>query len=149
MKASTTNKRVQEERFRKTLRAVGERATPARVALLTTLEQAGRPLSMQTILQQMKAFGTDQVTVYRSLHMLEQKGLIQRVDLRHGHTHFELAASDHHHLVCLTCGNVEDFTGCGVTSMVSRALKQSKHFVEVKQYAVELFGYCKRCYKNK
>ncbi|MFA5954068.1 MAG: Fur family transcriptional regulator [Patescibacteria group bacterium] len=134
--------------FRDALRSVGERVTPARLALLRVLKRTRRPMSIQAIMRDLEPLGADQVTAYRSLHALEQKGLIRQVDLRHGHAHYELAGSDHHHLVCLRCGAVEDFTGCGVDAMARRALKQSRQFARITQHAVELFGYCKRCEKK-
>lgn len=141
-------KRTQEKQD--ALRSVGSRATKPRVRLLEVLQRAETPLSIKEIMRQMKNTGVDQATVYRALNALEEKGAVRQVNLRHGHAHYELASDeDHHHLVCVVCGKVENFTGCGERQLTERALKQSKLFAEVHEHAIELFGRCKTCAKKK
>ncbi len=129
------------------LRAAGHKATTARVAILHVLEQAERPLSTRTIYKAIRPkVGTDQATIYRSLESLEESGLVRQVDLRHGHLHYELAPQDdHHHLVCVHCGKVEDFEGCGVNEVIKKTLRRSKQFASVREHSFELFGTCNTC----
>jgi Fur family ferric uptake transcriptional regulator len=90
--------------------------------------------------------GTDQATVYRTLKLLKEKGLIKQIDLRHNHAHYELAGNaEHHHLVCLRCGRIEDVEHCGAEAIQSTILRNSKHFAEIKAHALEFYGICKRC----
>lgn len=136
--------------LKSTLRAAGHKATPARVAILRTLAAAKRPMNITAMRNSLGEIRTDQATVYRSLEALEASGLIRRVDLRHGHAHYELVGQDdHHHLVCLVCGLVEDFTGCGIDAVIKKTLRQSKQFANVDEHALELFGLCKTCAKKK
>ena len=56
--------------------------------------------------------------------------------------------ADHHHLVCLRCGRIEDVAHCGVEAMQSAILRGSKHFTEIRQHALEFYGICKACAKK-
>ena len=63
---------------------------------------------------------TDQATVYRTIKSLKEKGVIKQIDLRHNHAHYELAnIAEHHHLICLRCGRIEDVAHCGVEAIQS------------------------------
>jgi len=128
------------------LRSAGFKATPGRLALLETLAKAKKPLPVDDILASMKRVSPDPATVYRALKELKDAGVIRHVDFQHGHAHYELGGqTDHHHLVCIKCEKVEDFTGCDFEAIRKAALRQSKEFKEVKEHALELFGLCKSC----
>ncbi len=92
---------------------------------------------------------TDQATVYRTLNMLKEKGIIKQIDLRHNHAHYELADSaDHHHLICLHCGKMEDVAHEDADIMESAVLRTTKNFAEIKTHALEFYGTCKTCAKK-
>src|SRR5438309_5514743 len=106
--ASKTNK------FPALLRKSGFRATPSRLFLLAVLQENRQPMSAQNIIDTIRG-RMDQATVYRTLKSLKAKGLIRQVDLMHNHAHYEIANLDeHHHLICLACGRIEDVHGCEV-----------------------------------
>ncbi|MDQ3978416.1 MAG: transcriptional repressor [Actinomycetota bacterium] len=93
------------------LRTIGQRYTNGRRALVEVLASAGRPLSIPDIL------GTDpsvpQSSVYRNLTVLEQAGVVRKVQGGDDFSRFELAEDltrHHHHLVCVSCGSVDDYT---------------------------------------
>jgi Fur family peroxide stress response transcriptional regulator len=52
-------------------------------------------------------------TVYRTLASLEQRGLVSRVPGAGEEGRFDGDVTPHHHLVCLSCGGIEDFTMSG------------------------------------
>lgn len=148
MSAKQTPPKTRTDHFQNVLRSVGARATPARVDILNFLQRSARPLSIQAISRHIK--NTDQATVYRALESLAAIGLVRHVDLRHGHAHYELAdPHDHHHVICTSCGRMEDFTGCGVDVVMKRTLKKSKEFVSIDEHSFELFGTCKKCASKK
>jgi Fur family transcriptional regulator, ferric uptake regulator len=135
-----------QESFKTVLRKSGYKATPSRIAILEIFKKSKKPLSAQEIIEQLPRRGTDQVTVYRTLKSFKEKGVVKQIDLRHNHAHYELAnLAEHHHLICLRCGKVEDVRHCGVEAIESSVLKSSKHFAEIKQHALEFYGICKAC----
>jgi Fe2+ or Zn2+ uptake regulation protein len=130
------------------LRAAGLKATSARIAVLATLVKAKEPLGAQEIAKAIGSKTADTATVYRVINSLVEAGMVRVVSLRHDHVDYELAdLPDHHHLVCLSCGKVEDFTGCGADDLAAAVLKRSKAFAELTQHSLEFFGTCKECAK--
>jgi Fur family ferric uptake transcriptional regulator len=106
-----------------------------------------KPLSAQDIISELPK-NTDQATVYRTLSSLKEKGIIKPIDLRHNHAHYELVdIDDHHHLICLNCGKIEDVEHRCVEDMENIILQGSKHFAEIKQHTLEFYGVCKACAK--
>jgi Fe2+ or Zn2+ uptake regulation protein len=133
------------EIFKALLRKSGYKATPSRIAILEVFKRFKRPLSAQGIIAELPRTA-DQVTVYRTLKSLKEKGIVKQVDLRHNHAHYELAnMAEHHHLICLRCGKVEDVHHCGVDAIEASVLRSSKHFAEIRQHALEFYGICKSC----
>ncbi len=122
------------------------KVTKPRLAVLAVFEKSPSPVSAQEIAEQLKSGTADPVTIYRVLETFIEKGVIRQVNLRHNHVDYELSEdNDHHHIICLTCGLVEDFQGCGADALAKNVLKQSTNFTTVKEHAIELFGECKKC----
>ncbi len=86
-------------------------------------------------------------TVYRSLAYLEECSLIRKIDLGHGHSHYEhtLGHEHHEHLYCKKCGKIIEFSD---TILENRLMKiaKSKNFT-VLDHAVQIFGICEKCSK--
>jgi Fur family ferric uptake transcriptional regulator len=130
------------------LRKAGLKATPTRLAILIVLRRSKNPLSAQEIIEKLGK-GFDQTTVYRFMRKLKDIGIIRQIDLRQNHAHFEwFDLDDHHHLVCVHCGRIEDITGCGVEAMHKSILNTAKGFSEIRQHSLEFYGICKNCKKN-
>lgn len=93
------------------LRRVGQRFTSGRRLLVDALVRADRPLTTAELVALEN--GLPQSTTYRNLAVLEQAGVVRRVMGGDEFARFELAEEfsghHHHHLVCLSCGAVEDF----------------------------------------
>lgn len=133
--------------FKTMLRKSGYKATPSRLAILDVFKRSKRPMSVQGVLDELPK-DIDQATVYRTVNSLKSKGIIKQIDLRHNHAHYELAnLTEHHHLICLTCGRVEDVHRCGVDGMQDAVIRSSKHFAEIRTHALEFYGICKACAK--
>jgi Fe2+ or Zn2+ uptake regulation protein len=93
------------------LRRLGQRYTPARRALIEAIAGAPRPVTTAELVAVRP--GLPQSTTYRNLAVLEQAGVLHRVHGSDDCARFELSeelAGHHHHLVCTSCGLVEDFT---------------------------------------
>jgi Fur family transcriptional regulator, ferric uptake regulator len=136
------------DRLKQTLRTSGYKATPGRLAILEIFNAAKRPLAAQEIVEMLPR--TDQATIYRTLKSLARTGIIHPIDLRHNHAHYELTdIAEHHHLICLRCGRIEDVRHCGVEEIQDKVLRGSKHFGEIQQHALEFYGLCKSCMRKR
>lgn len=130
------------------MRKSGYKATAPRLAILATLKKERNPMSVQKIIDRLPK-KIDQATVYRTVKSLKEKGIIRQIDLRHNHAHYELTDMvKHHHLICLNCGRIEDVHHCGVEATQTAILRQSKHFAEIREHALEFYGVCKKCNKK-
>lgn len=131
--------------FKAQLREKGQRATPARVAVLALLQAEKRPLSVEKIIAGIGTNVIDYVTAYRTVTLLEEVGLVRQIDFHHGHAHYELAAlGDHHHVVCVKCDKVAEVARCNAKRMEEEALLESG-FSRITDHALEFFGICKKC----
>ncbi len=131
------------------LRRDDQRYTEKRKALVEVLQTAGRPLSMPSILEQSP--GMAQSSVYRNLAVLEHAAIVRRIVTTDDHASFELAedlSSHHHHLICTSCGNIEDFlVPEDVEDQLNLALRGAarRHRFTVTDHVLDLFGTCKAC----
>jgi Fur family ferric uptake transcriptional regulator len=107
--------------LRDRIRAVGLRATAARIAVLRVLTQSGTPLSHADVADKLADGGFDRVTVYRNLVELADAGIASRVDLGDHTWRFEVRretstehVSEHPHFVCVDCGEVSCLPGVSV-----------------------------------
>jgi Fur family ferric uptake transcriptional regulator len=95
------------------LKTIGLKATAPRLRILELFEKSAvRHLSAEDVYRQLMKEGIDVglATVYRVLTQFEQAGLLQRHHFESGKAVFELNDSSHHdHLVCMSCGRVEEF----------------------------------------
>lgn len=135
------------EQIKGILRGVGQRATQTRVDILNTFLLAKKPLSMEDVYKKVSAKKGDQSTVYRAVNKLVEEKILRPVDLRHGHSHYELNSNDHHHLICTKCGKIADFQCCSLDNIKKVALKQAKGFKKIEDHAIEMFGLCNKCCK--
>lgn len=88
---------------------------------------------------------TSRATVYRTLDLLVDSGMVRKVDLGHGHSHFEhvLGHAHHEHMICLKCGRVLEFSDTRFERSMKKlcergGFKHTSHYFQV-------FGYCKDC----
>jgi Fur family transcriptional regulator, ferric uptake regulator len=130
------------------LRRVGQRFTAQREALVGVLERARTPLSTAEIVERRTG---PQSSVYRNLSVLEQAGVVRRVVTEGEFARFELAedlTEHHHHLICSTCGTVQDVTiptdlETTMDRTVDRLAKRSG-FAQVR-HRLDLIGTCRTC----
>ena len=129
------------------LKASGLKATLPRLKILEIFQRSShegiRHLSAEDVYKGLLAENLDVglATVYRVLTQFEQAGLLTRSNFEAGRAVFELNEGAHHdHLVCLTCGRVEEF----VDTEIERRQKEiavAKGF-SLRDHALALYGEC-------
>jgi Fur family ferric uptake transcriptional regulator len=126
------------------LKQQGYRLTQPRQQILDTL--TSYPQSVAEIVTSLKKKQTnvDMATVYRTLEILVELGVVGKIQF-HGKTAmFELLSEDdhHHHLICNDCGLIEDIPFDEVLLM-NQVNKQTKF--QVQSHSLEFFGLCTNC----
>lgn len=92
------------------LRGAEQLYTSGRRELVELLAATGRPATIADLLATQPKL--TQSSVYRNLAMLEEVGVVQKVVSTDDRARYELAEDlmgHHHHLICLSCGRVDDF----------------------------------------
>jgi Fur family ferric uptake transcriptional regulator len=126
------------------LKHSGLKATLPRLKILEVFEQAQqRHMSAEDVYKALIAEGADigLATVYRVLMQFEQAGLLRRSNFESGKAIFELNEGKHHdHLVCLSCGRVEEFFDPEIEKR-QREVAQSRGF-ELQEHSLALYANC-------
>jgi Fur family ferric uptake transcriptional regulator len=132
-----------------TLRASGHRVTPQRQLVLeavTKLEHA-TPEEIYAEVKQ-TAVGVNVSTVYRTLELLEEIGLVRHTHLGHGAHRYHLAADAQHvHLVCRDCDDIIQLEPAAVGSLVTAL--EAEYGFETDVGHLTVFGTCARCRADK
>ena len=127
------------------LRARGYRLTPQRQLVLEAVGTLGHATPEEIAAAVRKtASGVNISTVYRTLELLEELGLVQHTHLGHGAPTYSVASEDDHvHLVCRDCGGVDEVASEVVEDVVRRLSAERGFTVDVGHFAV--FGRCRAC----
>lgn len=146
---------MQPARLNQTLKQYGFRLTIPRQAILAALRKANRHFSAEELYlavhKQYPAIGL--ATVYRTLELLCQIGLILKCDFGDGLSRYELAVGPdekhHHHLICTACNRVIDFSELveeetRVTKELEKVLSK-KYSFRIDTHQIHFLGLCKKC----
>lgn len=129
------------------LKEVGLKITLPRLKILQILERAkDHHLSAEDVYKALLDLGEDigLATVYRVLTQFEAAGLIFRHNFEGGYSVFELAQGAHHdHLVCVQCGQVEEFVDDIIESR-QQIIAENARF-KMKYHTLTIYGVCPRC----
>ncbi len=130
------------------LRATGRRMTRTRKAVLSLLEGTQQPLSASEIFLQLQKdqIAIDLVTVYRTVNVLKELGLVVQLDLhQEGQSRYELkeGRKHHHHIRCQMCGKIVDLLLCPLKKL-TKLIEERTQFV-VEDHTLEFSGFCPKC----
>ena len=126
------------------LKSSGLKATAPRLKVLEAFQRAPqRHLTAEDVYKLLLADDADigLATVYRVLMQFEQAGLLSRSHFESGKSVFELNEGQHHdHLLCLTCGRVEEFFDPEIEQR-QRAVAEQRGFA-LQDHALALYAVC-------
>jgi len=130
------------------LRRAGLRATPQRVLLLEIIRESAGHLDADEIYRRARDRHSriSLSTVYRTLSLLKEMGLVRELDFDEDHHHYELCETGeckHYHLYCLKCGAIIEFESPLVKALTDQLAQD--HAFEIADCRVAVAGYCSRC----
>jgi Fur family ferric uptake transcriptional regulator len=137
------------EQWQADLRARGYRLTPQRQLVLEAVAELGHATPDDIVnAVRRTATGVNISTVYRTLELLEDLGLVTHTHLGHGPPTYHAATDDDHvHLVCRVCGKITE-TAPGLVDGVVNDLREAEGFVaDVGHLAI--FGTCRDCARRR
>ena len=130
----------------KRLSEKGYRMTPQRLMIVSAIEDSDGHISAEEIYTQVVAKypHVNISTVYRTLELLKQLGLVTETDFGEGRVRYHPAGKGHHHhLVCTGCGAVIDLDESSLSSLKGMLLREYKFRADLRHLAI--FGRCDRC----
>lgn len=138
----------QEATFRRKLRNTQQSVTAARLAVFRALCQE-ETVSMQELVRSLND-STDRASVYRSVALFEQLGIVQRIQIG---WKYKLELSDnynphHHHIHCTECGKLSTLPEVApLEEMIENIARQAGY--SLTSHQIELTGRCQNCSDKK
>jgi Fur family ferric uptake transcriptional regulator len=137
------------ERFRDTLRCRGQRYSSVREAIVRVALGYEGHFEVNDLVNELRQAGIEDAhlaTVYRTLPLLVEAGIIQQTLLSSGERHFYEPAFErphHDHLICVGCGKVVEFE-FEAFEVLQRDIAKRYGF-ELTAHVHELLGRCTEC----
>ena len=121
--------------------AQGLRLTEQRRTIATVLEEADDHPDVEELYSRASAIDPkiSLATVYRTVKLLEESGILEKLDFRDGRARYEDADRDHHdHLIDLHSGEVIEFVDEEIEELQERIARKLGY--ELKGHRMELYG---------
>jgi Fur family ferric uptake transcriptional regulator len=141
------------EQFKLLLKQNGLKVTTQRIAILEVLNnRPDKHMTAEEIYDYVKKKYPEIgiATVYRTIQVLSELNLIDRLNLDDGYVRYEIHKKDrehschhHHHLICLECGSIYAFQD-DLLEELEKRIEDTMGF-EVVDHEVKLYGRCKKC----
>lgn len=139
-------------------RGCGYRFTVPRGAILDVLSATSRHLSAEDVYVEVHKNHPNigLTTVYRTLELLIQMGLVSKSDFGDKRARYELnkdreGDNHHHHLVCTKCGRVIDYTEFidDEVELLKKTEKglSKKYDFKITDHLIQFYGLCDKCKK--
>ena len=129
------------------LRQHGFKVTPQRRIVIEEIMGSHEHQTPAAIYERVKTDhpGIGLVTVYRTLEILAELGLICETHAGHSCRSYLVRESfgHHHHLICSDCGTVVDFADCGLGELENKLMEKSGF--KISGHLLEFLGQCRQC----
>lgn len=138
------------ENLKLILKEKGYKLTPQRRSILDEIiKNEGSHLTTEEIYDLVKVNCPEigLATVYRTVQLLEDMGVLYKLDLDDGCNRYELCDEDeshqHHHLICQNCGKVIEVEG-DLLEELEQGIEKKYNF-EIKNHSLKFYGICDNC----
>ncbi|MCH7999329.1 MAG: transcriptional repressor [Chloroflexi bacterium] len=129
-----------------TLKDAGQKVTPQRMLILSSVRHAGGHLTASQILEEVRHSYpyVDASTVYRTLASARVLKLVNETNMGSDDNQFEWIGKErHHHLICRSCGEVTSLDNSYLDGLASTLLEDHRFQADLDHFAI--FGVCKGC----
>jgi Fur family ferric uptake transcriptional regulator len=135
------------------LKEKGYKLTPQRRAIVDIMiDNEGKHLTAEEIYDLVKLDCPEigLATVYRTILLLEEMGILSKIDLGDNCSRFELVHEEeshqHHHLICTECNDIIEVEGDLLDTLEDTI--ENKYNFKIKNHSLKFFGVCSKCQKN-
>ncbi len=129
-----------------TLRDAGQKVTPQRMLILSSVRHASEHVTASEILGDVRRSYpyVDASTVYRTLASARELGLVSETNMGSGDNEFEWVGRDrHHHLICRTCGGASSLDNSYLDGLATALYDELGFQADLGHFAI--FGLCRDC----
>ncbi len=136
-------------RLRQHAQRHGLKSSTRRDLILETLAGIGRHVTAEELLRAVRARDArvGAATVYRTLRILQESGIVAERHFEGGATQFELTGETHHdHLICTQCKTIIEFED-EATEEAQKRVATAHGFV-LHSHRHELYGLCAKCQRK-
>ena len=120
----------------------GLRMTSQRLVIAQLIHEADDHPDVDTIYRRANEIDSSisLATIYRTVAILEQAGVIEKLEIGDGRARYEAAGEHHDHLICLCCGLIIEFEEDAIEELQNR-VAEGLGFT-VRWHRHEIYGYC-------
>jgi Fur family ferric uptake transcriptional regulator len=134
----------EQTRVLRQLSEQGFRETDARRSIVESVLSKNGQFNARQLYDELKPWGVGRATVFRTLDLLVELGVLNRLHTdEHCSSYIVCADQHHHHLVCERCGSVQEISDARVERAV-RAMAAESGF-RAREHHLEIVGVCERC----
>ena len=145
IQSTMTTEQVVRPNIMAVLEDRGYRSTNSRRSIVHILEEKGSGFTAEEIGRELPSVG--RATVFRTLKLLLEIGVICRLNLPDGAPRYTLSRVEHHHhTVCVVCGNVGEFRAATIERMMRSLSNEIPG--DVVGHRIELYITCDLCAKE-
>jgi len=139
--------RAEKDKLRNYLRVKGLKFTPQRQLILKEAFSTHRHFEVDDLFirirRQDKRIARS--TIYRTLRLLVECGLLREAFFEEKHSHYEhiLGHEHHDHLLCLRCGQVIEFSNGSIENLQEKVCQE--HEFQPRGHRLQITGHCRKC----
>jgi Fe2+ or Zn2+ uptake regulation protein len=127
----------------------GHRVTEPRKSVAELIVNRGGHFTAADLLDdaQDKRLPLGRATIFRSLELFTELGVLERLDLPSGeHAYVPCEPVHHHHVVCSRCSRTVEVEDCGMQAVADEVARRTGYRIE--SHRRELYGLCAACQRN-
>ncbi len=125
----------------------GKRLTKPRKKIYEALTHFSKPVAAQEINYYLKNKNRaiDLSSIYRTLSLLTQLGLVNEVEFGDGKKRYEIVneKKHHHHFICIKCGTIKNIFMNEEQKLIEKIIKKTN--LNIKRHSIEFYGLCPKC----
>jgi Fur family transcriptional regulator, ferric uptake regulator len=127
------------------------KCTPERKAIFMEIEKLNSHFDADELFLKLRQRNSkvSKGSVYRTLRIFEETGIIRTVVFTERHAHYErvLGKTHHSHLICTGCGKIIEFLSQKIATGLTQACRE--HGFKEFRHKIESTGLCKECQKKR
>ena len=141
---------IELKKFKRVLHEENLKLTPQRVEVFREVCDSDEHRESEEIYLSLRQrdVNISRATVYRTMDILYQHDLVQRMDIGDGKWRYEhwLDCHQHDHLICIRCGTIVEFVSHQIEEIQQDVADKFNY--ELVRHVHQLFGLCKQCRKT-